>query len=310
MSADGARHRSAEPAMTNPAAPRSTSERLVVDDIPAGRDDYLIYLIHIATYEFARSLVTDRRVMDFGCGTGYGTHRLSGDSASIVGVDVSDNAIRFAANRYKAPNLTFQSISPIEAAPLPFQDGSFDIVLSFQVIEHVPDPGRYIAEVVRVLADGGVLVMATPDRSSRLLARQRPWNRYHRVEYDRAGLAQLLRTHFGQVEVNSMSGERDLINGEVRRTHRLRWATLPFTFPGAPEFWRQAGLAGLDRAKSAVGRSRGKSGSPVSGAQASAPYDESALRIGQNLQPSVTLVAVARAPRRLLPDGRSRDPGE
>ena len=69
---------------------------------------------------------------------------------------------------------------------------------------------------------------------------------------------------------------------------------MPFTFPGAPEPWRQAGLAGLDRAKSAVGRYRSKGGSPVSGAWAAGPYDESALRIGQNLRPSVTLVAVAR----------------
>ena len=173
----------------------------MVDDAPSGRDDYLIYLIHVATYEFARSLVADRRVLDFGCGTGYGTHRLSGASTSIVGVDVSEDAIRFAASRYQAPNLSFQSIAPIETAPLPFQDGSFEIVLSFQVIEHVPDPGRYLAEVVRVLADGGVLVMATPDRSTRLLPDQRPWNRYHRVEYDRAGLARLLRTQFGQLDV-------------------------------------------------------------------------------------------------------------
>ena len=300
MSADAAADRPAEPggpATTNPDAPRPTSERLVVDDVPSGRDDYLIYLIHVATYEFARPLITGRRVLDFGCGTGYGTHRLSGDSASIVGVDVADDAVHFAASRYEASNLSFQAIRPIEAAPLPFPDGSFDVVLSFQVIEHVTDPDRYLGEVVRVLSDGGMLVIATPDRSTRLLAGQRPWNRYHRVEYDQTELERLLSTRFGQVEVNTMSGERDLVDGEIRRTRRLRWVTLPFTFPRAPEAWRQAGLAGLDRAKSAIARSGAHTTSLPSDAPQPAPYDESALRIGRGLQPSVTLVAVAGAPR-------------
>jgi SAM-dependent methyltransferase len=296
--------------MTSFSAHESTSERVTVDDHQKRESDYLIYLFHLATYDFAGSFVADRQVLDYGCGTGYGTHRLASRCKSIVGVDVSQDAIDFARSRYFAENLRFHRVSPVEESPLPFAHSSFDVVLSFQVIEHLPNPDRYLAEVCRLLEEDGLLLLATPDRTSRLLPRQRPWNRYHRVEYNSGRLERLLKSHFSEVEIDLMSGEPTIIDRELRRCRRLKWITLPFTFPGTPEAWRQLGLGAMKRIQSGARRRQdlsGKLDTDGIGAMGGAgevvtpshayPYDQSVLRIAPKATPSVNLVAVARAPR-------------
>lgn len=126
--------------MSYPDGYGPTSERVTVDAYQAHEGDYLIYLFHLATYDFAVPYADGRRVLDFGCGTGYGAHRIATKCKSITGVDVAGDAIGFAQARYPGENLDFRQIMPVDDEPLPFGDGSFDVVLSFQVIEHVPDP--------------------------------------------------------------------------------------------------------------------------------------------------------------------------
>src|SRR5690606_5365288 len=165
------RHHHPGPAMS--AEPGRTAERVCVDHATSSADERRIYLFHLATYDFARRYVRGGRVLDFGCGTGYGDARIASDCAAVTGVDVSSAAIEHARRTYVADNLDYRVIAPVDQAPLPFADGSFDAVLSFQVIEHVPDPDRYVAEAWRVLDHGGVLIVATPDRRVRLLPGQR-----------------------------------------------------------------------------------------------------------------------------------------
>lgn len=283
-----------------------TSERVDADFARANEGDYLVYMCHLATYDHVVSLVAGRKVLDYGCGTGYGARRLAPAAASVVGVDVSADAVSHAAEAYRAANLRFQAIDP--AGPLPFPDGEFEVVLSFQVVEHVPDADRYLAEIARVLAPGGVLALATPDRTTRLFRGQRPWNRFHLTEYDAPGLERLLRHHFADVDLQYMGGEPAVLAQELRRCRRLRWTTLPFTFPGAPERWRLAGLTALKRLQTSVrarggespaagtgpdGALQGGAGDVVGGSGAYR-YDQTALRIGPAEKPSVNLVAVCR----------------
>jgi SAM-dependent methyltransferase len=284
---------------------QATSERVTEDEYQAREGDYLIYLFHLATYDFARPHVEGRRVLDFGCGTGYGTHRIASGCAAITGIDVSTDAVAFARARYRAENLDFRVTAPVEEAPLPFADGSFDAVLSFQVIEHVPDPDRYVSEANRVLASDGVMLVATPDRRTRLLPGQRPWNRYHRTEFAPDQLRDMLGRHFGTVEAYGMGADPAIIGRELKRSRRLKVATLPFTFPHAPEPWRQAGLTGLKLAQARLrGRAAARGESRAEGAAGGAgevptaprtyPYDEKAIRIEPGVMPSVNIVAVAR----------------
>jgi len=279
----------------------ATSERIAADP-GTSVSERLIYLLHLASYDFAAGHVLGARVLDLGCGTGYGTARLATRSATIVGVDVSGSAVTAAAARFQAPNMAFQRIEPTETAPLPFDDSSFDVVLSFQVIEHVADPIGYLEEARRVLAGGGVLILATPERGTRLYRGQRPWNRFHLREYSEQRLERLLQRVFGTVEMYGMGGPADLLGPELRRTSRLRLATIPFTFPGAPERWRLFGLDALTRLRALVRSARpgalegdqGESSSGGAGTGLADALDTKAVRIGAGVSPSVCIVAVAR----------------
>jgi SAM-dependent methyltransferase len=248
--------------------------------------------MHEATYRFAEQYTRGQRVLDFGCGSGYGSAEIAETAARVVGVDVSDDAIVYAREHFVRDNLAFQCIDPEGA--LPFADGSFDTVLSFQVIEHVPDPARYLSEIRRVLVPGGRLVLATPDRSTRLFPGQRPWNRWHLHEYGGAELDTLLARFFSPVEVLGMTATKDLLAVELRRARRLKWLTLPFTLPGMPESWRIAALEALHRL-----RKRGATTTTTTTATATAPrdypWDASDVTIAKGASPSTNLVAVAVA---------------
>ncbi len=232
---------------------RDTGERIIEDAYQGSAQDYLIYLFHLATYRYALEHVEGRDVLDYGCGTGYGAQLLASRARSVVGVDVAPAAIEFAAREHVASNLEYRVVDSGERARLPFDDRRFGVVVSFQVIEHIRDDDSYLREIARVLAPGGVLLLATPDRAQRLFRFQKPWNAFHVREYSAAGLAERLGRRFARVEVLRM-GARDPIAGvEARRVRRIRWATLPFTLPLVPEVARRTVLEGLMRLSKQVG---------------------------------------------------------
>ena len=259
-----------------------SGERLVRAHYAATPEDYLIRLIHEVTWAWAGSFVERARVLDFGCGSGEGTAAMAAHATSIVGVDIAEGAITHAAMNNAAPNIAYERID----GPVSRQDGGFDVVCSFQVLEHVPDPAAYLAEARRLLRPGGTLLLTTPDRRTRLGRWQRPWNRWHLREWDPDGLGDLLREQLADVEVLTMSGRPEVIELELRRTRRLRWLTLPVTLPVMPDRLRFAALEALFRLKSP----RASTDPPAGGFG----FDESALTIARGAWPSICLVAVAR----------------
>lgn len=269
----------------------STGERVIEERYLRSAEEYLIYSMHVATYEHVRPLIQGKTVLDFGCGTGYGSERVAAECASIAGVDVSGDAIEYARQRYAHPRLRFERIEPVERAPLPFEAERFDVVLSFQVIEHVPDADAYLREVRRVLKRDGVFVIATPDRATRLLPLQRPWNRFHLVEHSDASLTKLLARHFTDVDMLHMSGAPEVIRDELRRTRTNMLLALPLTLPWTPERVRTRGLGVLRAVKDLARR-------PAREAPRAFPYDHRAITIARGLQPSVNLVAHCRGPLR------------
>jgi ubiquinone/menaquinone biosynthesis C-methylase UbiE len=109
---------------------------------------------------FARANVQPgERVLDLGCGQGDLTAVLAEAGARPLGVDVADAPLRRARHRH--PELSFE-LAPIDG-PLPFADGTFDVVWASEVIEHVADTARWLSEVRRVLVPGGRLLVTTPN---------------------------------------------------------------------------------------------------------------------------------------------------
>lgn len=263
-----------------------TGERLLVDEYQQSAERYLIYLLHTAAYRFALPYVAGRRVLDYGCGSGYGSKMVAAAARSTVGVDVAPEAVEYARERYGGEGLSFVRIVPEQ--PLPFEDRSFDVVLSFQVFEHVRDTRAYLGEVERVLAPNGVLILVTPDRRTRLLPFQKPWNRFHVREYTPGEIEVGLRERAFEVEVYAMGGNPGVLAVELARCRRIKWLSLPLTLPLWPDSLRVRALELLYRVR---GKSAAGAG-PASAASAHS-FDETSVRIGKGLWPSVNIVAVA-----------------
>lgn len=261
-----------------------TGERMIVEHYRSSPEDYLIYLLHIATYDFAEQYTSGKRVLDYGCGSGYGSSRIAKSAVHVTAVDVAADAIAHAGEQFAALNLDFLKIDP--AQPLPFADESFDTVLSFQVFEHVANASSYLSEIRRVLVPGGHLILVTPDRSTRLFPFQKPWNRWHLNEYDDISLRTIMGKHFPGTGILYMSGRRDVIDIEIQRCKKLKWLTFPFTLPFLPDRVR-VGLLSLLHGI----RGRATRGPSV---ELSFDFDESDITIDNNGSPSVNLVAIAR----------------
>jgi SAM-dependent methyltransferase len=116
---------------------------------------------HVARYTFAARLARGKRVLDAGCGAGYGSAELAQTADSVVGVDRAPEAINFARANYGLPNLRFEQAS-CEALPHP--GGSFDLVVAFEVIEHLENWREFLLEARRVLAPAGQLIISTPNK--------------------------------------------------------------------------------------------------------------------------------------------------
>lgn len=118
---------------------------------------------HMQRYELLQDFVKGKRVLDAACGEGYGSLLLSGTAVSVQGIDISSESILNAQMKYGAENLRFVTGS-IEL--LPFEDNSFDVVVSFETLEHVDEETqlRFLQEIRRVLTIDGTLIISTPNK--------------------------------------------------------------------------------------------------------------------------------------------------
>jgi SAM-dependent methyltransferase len=180
-------------------------------------EDYCLRLMHLAAYEEAARRAQGKRILEIGCNTGYGTKRLSQVCSKIVGVDLSASALKFAVETYAANNIDYLRI---DGVTLPFADGAFDLVISFQVIEHISNYQTYLSELKRVLAPNGSVIFTTPNARVRLDPGMKPWNEFHVREFTAEELQQLLLEWFPAVEILGLSASDDVYNVEYGRVQR------------------------------------------------------------------------------------------
>jgi 2-polyprenyl-3-methyl-5-hydroxy-6-metoxy-1,4-benzoquinol methylase len=102
--------------------------------------------------------LSGRTLLDAGCGTGLFSARAAGRGASVTSLDVGDRLLARVAEKCESTRV----VGRLEA--LPFADASFDVVVSTEVVEHLPQPVDGMRELVRVLRPGGRLVVTTPNR--------------------------------------------------------------------------------------------------------------------------------------------------
>ncbi len=156
-----------------------TGERVV-----PGQVDVDLWNEHLARYLFAARHARRRRVLDIGCGAGYGSAELAHTATAVTGVDISPEAVALAQSSYNAPNLKFIAAS---ATSIPFPDASFDLITCFEVIEHIHDWPSLLNEARRLLTPGGQFIVSTPNKSyyaeSRAQIGPNPFH-VHEFEYE------------------------------------------------------------------------------------------------------------------------------
>ena len=157
---------------------------------------------HLARYRFAERFAAKlgewARILDAGCGTGYGTAELAG-AASVTGTDIAAEAVEYARSRYGGERVRFVRSA---CETLPFGDAAFDLVVAFEVIEHLDRWEDLLSEAKRVLKPGGVLLVSTPNRDYYAESRGDAGpNPFHRHEFDFAEFRNALDARFANVRI-------------------------------------------------------------------------------------------------------------
>jgi SAM-dependent methyltransferase len=177
------------------AATGETTPPLGYDALPLTGERTIPGLVE-ENYWFRRHEVVYRRlaercaggdVLEAGCGEGYGADLIAGMARRVIGLDYDESAVAHVRARYPRVEMRHGNL-----AALPLDDCVVDVVVNFQVIEHLWDQGQFVVECRRVLRPGGVLLISTPNRITFSPGRDTPINPFHTRELNAAELTELL----------------------------------------------------------------------------------------------------------------------
>ena len=186
-----------------------TGERV----IPGLVDDDLLNE-HLARYRFA-ALHKAERVLDAGCGSGYGTAVFPAP-ASVTAMDIAADALQLARESFARPGVRFVQGS---CEAIPFADGSFDLVTAFEVIEHLERWPRLLTEAARVLEPAGVLLVSTPNKAYYAETRSSAGpNPFHCHEFEFEEFAGALRAVFPHVRIWTQNHSEAIVFAPANQT--------------------------------------------------------------------------------------------
>jgi SAM-dependent methyltransferase len=154
---------------------------------------------HEVVYQRLAPRCVGREVLEAGCGEGYGAELISRVAARVIALDYDETAVSHVRTRYPQVEVMHGNL-----AQLPLADGSVDVVVNFQVIEHLWDQSQFVRECARVLRPSGVVMVSTPNRITFSPGRDTPINPFHTRELNADELTGVL-VDAGFVSV-SMSG--------------------------------------------------------------------------------------------------------
>lgn len=208
-----------------PAATDFDLERIIPDQLSSDPYERETFEIHAARYRFAGRWVAGKRVLDLACGVGYGSAILrEAGATSVTGVDLSPEAIAYARGRYAAPGIEFVVSDGNQFTP----ERPFDVVVSLESIEHVPDARGFVRRLAGFLAPGGHLIGSVPTTLSTDV------NPYHLHDFS----ATEFRALFGEVGltiVDEMTQSQRVspvrlrsLAGSSNRSYQLRPALLRY----------------------------------------------------------------------------------
>jgi len=172
-----------------------TGERLAAEDARFAPD----MARHLAAYHLMAPFIAGKRVLEAGCGEGYGAALMARHAAQVVGVDYNAAALELARARHRLPNLEYRAVNLLDLAKE--QPGEFDVVTNFQVLEHLEDPSPFLSAAAVCVKPGGLLILTTPNRLASVSE-----NPYHVHEYTAPELQALLARFFAHVDIRGVIG--------------------------------------------------------------------------------------------------------
>ena len=173
--------------------------------IPWKHKNTLSYAEHLVRYIFACQFVKGKKVLDAACGTGYGSALMARKGAEhVTGLDKSQKAIAYSAKHYSLSNSHFIKS---DALIMPFDDNQFDLVVSYETIEHLENHDQFLKEIKRILNPDGFCIISTPNPKS-----DYEQNPFHLKELNKQEFMHLLRKYFKHVKISSQA---NLINNMI-----------------------------------------------------------------------------------------------
>lgn len=186
-----------------------TGERMVPGQAPL-----MLEMAHRARYQFAEELCRGKRVLDFGCGAGYGSQMLSRAAAKVLGLDISREAVEYAQKHYQASNLDYMT-GDIDL--LVSSQRRYDTVVCFEVIEHLENPKMFLKDLTVGMTGSGHLIISTPNG-------QDEQNPYHHHGWDADEFKDLLSSDFTGVTIYGQGSSRDVNNYRQQQQQALQQA--------------------------------------------------------------------------------------
>jgi ubiquinone/menaquinone biosynthesis C-methylase UbiE len=154
-------------------------------------------------YVFASKFVKGKSVLDAGCGIGYGSNFIAKAGAKkVIGIDISKDAIKVAKQRYENEQIQFMIM---DITQLEFPENSFDVICCFEVIEHIKNYHKALSELKRVLKNGGLCIISTPNKEISSPRRKEPINPFHVKEFSPAEFYGLLKKYFDDISLYGQS---------------------------------------------------------------------------------------------------------
>ncbi len=174
----------------------NTGERILLE-----KETPLMIARHFCAYEFARKLVADKNVLDIGCGEGYGSDYLAGFAKSVTAIDYDPSVIAYAKNKYQKAGLEYLVLDIKDLGGL---NRKFDIICSFQNIEHIRDTQKLLKDVASLLKDTGTFVCSTCNIKDASPGSKKPFNKFHVREYTFEEFKEMLEPHFERVKLSGL----------------------------------------------------------------------------------------------------------
>jgi len=180
----------------------NTGERIILE-----KETPLMIARHFCSYRFVKEYVRNKQLLDIGCGEGYGTYYLASFAKEIVGIDYDKAIIDYAKKKYQRDNLTFYATDVKDLANF---DNRFDVICSFQTIEHIRNVKLFLENIKNILSDNGIFICSTPNKLDASPHSDTPLNKFHIKEYFLDEFKELLKSHFKEIDLFGLKRRRRL----------------------------------------------------------------------------------------------------